>query len=183
VPSFRNPGARLHRRAASLIYDGASIFHLFRSELMPTNYLPAGYHCVIPYLAVHDAKAAIDFYKKAFGAEEVMRMPHPDGRIAHAELKIGDAHIMLADEFPEMGARAPKTVGGTPVTIMIYVPNVDQVVERALAAGATLDRAVADQFYGDRNGGVTDPFGHKWFVATHVKDVTPAEMKAAMANS
>ena len=150
---------------------------------MPTNYLPAGYHCVIPYLAVHDAKVAIEFYKKAFGAEEVVRMPHPDGRIAHAELKIGDAHIMLADEFPEMGARAPKTVGGTPVTIMIYVPNVDQVVERALAAGATLDRAVADQFYGDRNGGVTDPFGHKWFVATHVKDVTPAEMKAAMANS
>lgn len=148
---------------------------------MPTNYLPEGYHCVIPYLHVHDAKAAIEFYKKAFDAQEVMRMPSPDGRIMHAELKIGDAHIMLADECPERGVKGPKTVGGTPVTIMIYVPNVDQVVKQAVQAGAHLDREVADQFYGDRNGGVTDPFGHVWFVATHVKDVTPEEMKQAMA--
>jgi PhnB protein len=148
---------------------------------MPTHYLPEGYHCVIPYLAVHDAKAAIEFYKKAFNAQEVMRMPSPDGRIAHAEMKIGDAHIMLSDEFPQMNARGPKAIGGTPVKIMIYVPNVDKVVDQAVAAGATLDRPVADQFYGDRNGGVTDPFGHVWFVATHVKDVTPEEMKKAMS--
>lgn len=148
---------------------------------MPTHYLPEGYHCVIPYLAVHDAKAAIEFYKKAFNAQEVMRMPSPDGRISHAEMKIGDAHIMLSDEFPQMNARGPKAIGGTPVKIMIYVPNVDKVVDQAVAAGATLDRPVADQFYGDRNGGVTDPFGHVWFVATHVKDVTPEEMKKAMS--
>jgi PhnB protein len=148
---------------------------------MPTPYLPAGYHCVIPYLAVHDAKAAIDFYTRAFDAEEVMRFPMPDGRIAHAELKIGDAHIMLADETPEQKFFGPKKVGGTPVQIMIYVPNVDQTVKNSLQAGASLDREVADQFYGDRTGGVTDPFGHKWYIATHVKDVSPEEMKAAMA--
>jgi len=150
---------------------------------MPTSYLPAGYHCVIPYLAVHDAKAALEFYKLAFGAEEVMRFPQPDGKIGHAEMKIGDAHIMLADEYPENNVLGPKAIGGTPVQIMIYVPNVDQVVDQALAAGATLDRPVADQFYGDRNGGLTDPFGHKWWVATHVKDVSPEEMMAAQTNS
>ena len=149
---------------------------------MPTPYVPAGYHCVIPYLAVHDANAAIDFYKRAFGAEEVMRFPMPDGRIAHAEMKIGDAHIMLADETPEQKFFGPNKVGGTPVQIMIYVPKVDQIVKNSLAAGATLDRDVADQFYGDRTGGITDPFGHKWYIATHVKDVSPEEMKAAMAN-
>jgi PhnB protein len=149
---------------------------------MPTNYLPEGYHCVIPYLIVDNANAAIDFYKQAFGAEEVMRFQQPNGKIGHAELMIGDAHIMLADEAPHIGALSAKSVGGTPVSIMIYVPNVDQVVDRALKAGAKLDRAVSDQFYGDRNGGVTDPFGHKWWIATHVKDVSPEDMEAAMSN-
>src|SRR5689334_13015438 len=132
------------------------------------NAVPDGYHSVIPYLIVDGAAAAIDFYQTAFGAIEVMRMPGPDGKIGHAELKIGDSHIMLADEHPQMGAIGPKTVGGTPVKLMVYLEDVDAAVERAVAAGATITRPVADQFYGDRTGGIDDPFGHSWYVATHI---------------
>jgi PhnB protein len=140
------------------------------------HYIPDGYRAVIPYLSVRGAVQAIDFYKKSFGAEEVMRMPLPDGKIAHAELKIGDAHIMLADENPQMGHRSPQAIGGSPVMVMIYVSNVDETVQKAVANGATLTRKVEDQFYGDRNGSIDDPFGHRWMIATHIEDVTPEEM-------
>jgi PhnB protein len=139
--------------------------------------IPDGYHSVTPYLIVDGAAAAIDFYKKAFGATEIFRMGAPGGRIGHAEIRIGDSHIMLADEFPEMDAKSPKIFGGSPISLLVYVENADAVVERAVAAGATLVRPVKDQFYGDRSGGVKDPFGHSWYVATHIEDVSPEEMK------
>jgi PhnB protein len=143
--------------------------------------IPDGYHAVTPYLHVKDAARAIEFYERAFGAKLLFRMNQPDGRVGHAELQIGDSRVMLADEFPELGVRSPGTIGGTPVTIHLYVPDVDATVQRALAAGATLTRPVEDQFYGDRNAGLTDPFGHVWFVATHVEDVPPDELERRAA--
>ena len=143
--------------------------------------VPAGYHSVTPYLIVDGAAAAIEFYKKAFGAVEVMRMPGPDGRIGHAEILIGDSHVMLADENPSMNARSPKSVGGSPVSLLVYVEDVDKVVDRAVAAGAKLERPVENKFYGDRMGGVEDPFGHLWYVGTHIEDVSPEEMQKRTA--
>lgn len=143
--------------------------------------IPAGYHSVTPYLIIDGAAAAIEFYKKAFGATEVLRMPSPDGRIGHAEITVGDSHVMLADESREMNARAPRSVGGSPVSLLLYVEDVDRVVERAVAAGAKLVRPVEDKFYGDRMGGIEDPFGHQWYVGTHIEDVSPEEMKKRMA--
>jgi PhnB protein len=143
--------------------------------------IPEGYHTVTPYLIVKGAARAIDFYVRAFGAKELFRMAQPDGRVGHAELQIGDSRVMLADEYPEIGAKSPQAYGGSAVTIHLYVPDVDAVVERAVAAGAQLTRPVADQFYGDRNGGVTDPFGHAWFVSTHVEDVSPEEIERRAA--
>jgi len=143
--------------------------------------IPDGYHSVTPYLIVDGAAEAIEFYKKAFGATEVMRMPAPGGRIGHAEIKIGDSHVMLADENAEMGARSPKAVGGTPLSLLVYVDDVDATVKRAVTAGARLDRPVENKFYGDRMGGIEDPFGHQWYVGTHIEDVTPEEMKKRMA--
>jgi len=140
-----------------------------------------GYTRITPYLVVHGASQAIEFYKTQFGAVEDVRMDGPDGSVAHAELKIGDAVFMLADEVPEMGYRGPKTLGGSPVSLLLYVEDVDVVVEKALASGATLLRPVADQFYGDRTATLVDPFGHTWTVATHVEDVTPEEMQRRMA--
>ena len=138
--------------------------------------IPDGYPRVTPYLHVDGASRAIEFYSTVFGATERMRMPAPGGRIGHAELQIGDSVIMLADEFPDMNVRGPKTIGGTPVTVMVYVEDVDQVLDRAIKAGAKEIRAVMDQFYGDRSGEFEDPFGHRWNVATHVEDVPPDEM-------
>jgi PhnB protein len=135
---------------------------------------------------VQGAADAIGFYKKAFGATEVMRMPGPGGTIGHAEIQVADSRIMLADEFPEMNFRSPRSVGGTPVNLHLYVPDVDKVVKKALAAGAKSLRPVADQFYGDRGGTVEDPFGHVWHIATHIEDVPMKELKkraAAMAAS
>lgn len=143
--------------------------------------IPEGYHSVTPYLIVDGAAAAIEFYKKVFGAVEVMRMPAPGNRIGHAEIRIGDSHVMLADENAEMNARSPKTVGGSPLSLLVYVENVDDTVKRAVAAGARLDRPVEDKFYGDRMGAIEDPFGHQWYVGTHIEDVTPEEMKKRMA--
>lgn len=143
--------------------------------------IPAGYEAPIPYLIVQGAAAAIDYYKKAFGATELMRMAGPDGKIGHADLVIGGGHVMLADESPQVNQRGPKSIGGTPVSLCVYVDDVDAVVQRALAAGGTLTRPVADQFYGDRTGGLTDPFGHLWFVMTHVEDVSEEEMKKRAA--
>jgi PhnB protein len=143
--------------------------------------IPEGYHTVTPYLTVDGAGRAIDFYKQAFGAELLVRMDGPDGKVGHAELQIGDSRIMLADEFPNMGGKSPQTLGGSPVAIMLYVEDVDTMYRQALAAGAKEDRPLQDQFYGDRMGSVMDPFGHKWFLGTHVEDVSPEEMKRRSA--
>lgn len=143
--------------------------------------IPDGYHTATPYLIVKGAAKAIEFYKKAFGATESMRMAQADGRIGHAEIKIGDSPIMLADESPEMGARSPQSLGGSPVSIMLYVEDVDTTFGQAVAAGAKVQRPVADQFYGDRTGGVEDPFGHVWYIATHVEDMSPNEMRKRAA--
>ena len=148
---------------------------------MPVKPIPDGYHSLTPYLIVNGAARAIDFYRRAFGAVELLRMEEPDGRVGHAELRIGDSTVMLADEYPEIGARTPQTIGGTPVSLVLYVEDVDATVARAVAAGAKLTRPVADQFYGDRTGGLTDPFGHVWYVATHVEDVSPEEMERRRA--
>jgi len=141
---------------------------------MPVKPIPEGYHSVTPYLIVTGAARALEFYERAFGAK--VFCPPPSGGSAHAELEIGDSRIMIADEFPEIGARSPQSVGGSPVTIHLYVDDVDATFERAAAAGAEVTRPLADQFYGDRSGGLTDPFGHRWFVATHKEDVEPAEL-------
>ena len=143
--------------------------------------IPEGYGTVTPYLIVNDAARAIEFYKQAFGARETFRMARPDGRVGHAEIKIGDSNVMLADEHPEIGARGPQSIGGSPVTFLLYVADVDAQVERAVKAGAKLVRPVADQFYGDRTGGVEDPFGHVWYIATHVEDVSPEELQRRAA--
>ena len=143
--------------------------------------IPEGYPQVIPYLCVDGAEAAIQFYRSVFGASERMRMGAPGGRIGHAELQLGDSVIMLADEFPEMGNLSPKSIGGTPVTLSVYVEDVDAVFARAVSAGAKELRAVENQFYGDRSGQFEDPFGHRWSVASHVEDVPPDEMERRAA--
>ena len=145
------------------------------------NYLPKGYNTATPYLIIDGAAEAIEFYKDIFGAQEVMRMPGADGKIGHCEIKIGDSMIMLADECPERGAKSPKAFGGSPISIMLYLPDVDAVVKKAVDAGAKLTQPVEDKFYGDRAGGFTDAFGHQWYIATHVKDVSPEEMAKAAA--
>lgn len=137
--------------------------------------IPDGYHGATPYLCCKDAAGAIAFYKKAFGATELMRLADPTGRIGHAEVKIGEAVIMLSDEHPEMGVRSPQSLGGSPVGIHLYVEDVDALSKQAVAAGAKLVRPVADQFYGDRTSTLEDPFGHRWFIATHKEDVSAEE--------
>jgi PhnB protein len=140
--------------------------------------IPEGEHSITPYLVIQGAAKAIDFYRKAFGAKEVMRLSDPKGdKVGHAELMIGDSKVMLADEYPDFGFRAPPAIGGTPVSLLLYVNDVDAVFQRAVAAGAKELRPVANQFYGDRMGTLQDPFGHVWSIATHVEDVPPEEMK------
>ena len=152
-----------------------------------TKPVPEGYHTVSPYLGVEDAARAIEYYVQAFGAKEVVRMNAPDGTIGHAELEIGDSRVMLADPFPQSSTRPPKELGGSSVSIFLYVEDVDATVKQAVDAGATLTMEVADQFWGDRFGSFRDPFGHSWSVATHVEDVPPEEIaeraKTAMAGS
>jgi len=139
--------------------------------------IPPGYHSVTPYLCIDGAADAIDFYKKAFGAKERMRMGAPGGKIAHAEITLGDSILMMADEFPEMDFRSPKARGGTPVTLHIYVKNVDQAFARAVEAGATVKQPVKNQFYGDRSGTLQDPYGHIWHLSTHVEELSMMEIK------
>jgi PhnB protein len=143
--------------------------------------IPEGYHAITPYLVVKGAARAIDFYKKVFDAREKFRMEGPGGTIAHAELEIGDSIIMLADENPQHGALSPGTVGGTPVSIMLYVEDVDRVAGTLSKAGAKTLRPVQDMFYGDRSGGFEDPFGHRWHVSTHIEDVSPEEIERRLA--
>ena len=138
--------------------------------------IPEGYEGATPYLIIKGAAKALDFYKKGFGATEIMRIPASGGAVGHAEIKIGEAIIMLADEFHALNHRSPQSLGGTPVSIMIYVEDVDTFVKRAIAAGAKVNQAVENKFYGDRSGSLEDPFGHQWHFATHVEDVPPDEM-------
>jgi PhnB protein len=139
--------------------------------------IPDGYQSLTPYLIVDGAARAIEYYQKVFGAIELMRMAGPDGKVGHAELLINDSRIMLADEFPQMGARGPHSIGGSPVSLMLYVVDVDDTAKRAIDAGAKLTRPIEDQFYGDRTGGLEDPFGHHWHIATHKEDVSPEELQ------
>jgi len=152
---------------------------------MAVKPIPEGYHSVTPYLAVDDAAGAIEYYKKAFGAKERVRMDAPDGKIGHAELEIGDSLVMLSDPVPDASTRPPSELDGTSASVFLYVKDVDAVVGKAVKAGATVTMEVADQFWGDRFGSIKDPFGHVWSIATHVEDVAPEEMaeraKQAMA--
>ena len=143
--------------------------------------IPESFRSLTPYLIVKDGSKAIAFYKAAFGARELSRLDAPDGKVGHAELMIGDSRLLLADEFPEWNARSPKTIGDSPVYILLYVEDVDAVANRAVAEGAALSQPVTDQFYGDRNCLMTDPFGHRWLIATRVEDVSPEEMKKRSA--
>jgi PhnB protein len=147
---------------------------------MAVKPIPDGYYTITPYLVMKDAARALDFYKKAFGATELFRFPGPGGKVGHAEIKIGNSPLMLADEHPEMGFRGPQALGGTPVSILLYVEDVDARFNQAIAAGATVMRPVQDQFYGDRSGTLTDPFGHVWTIATHKEDVSMEEMHRRM---
>lgn|SRR5690606_10572656 len=148
---------------------------------MAVNPTPEEYRGVTPYLIVHDGKAALDFYKRAFAAEEIVRMDAPDGKLQHAEVKIGGGIVMLADAFPDRGYNGPQTYGGTPVSMVFYTPDVDAVFAQAIAAGAEELMPVEDKFYGDRMGSLKDPFGHIWHISTHVEDVTPEEMQKRIA--
>jgi len=146
------------------------------------SHIPTGFNTITPYLIIKGAAQAIEYYKKVFGATEVLRMDQPDGKVGHAELKIGDSRIMLADENPKLGQGhvSAASVGASPVSLYLYIPDVDRVVERAVAAGAKILKPVQDQFYGDRSGFLQDPFGHLWSVATHVEDVAPQELEERM---
>ena len=150
---------------------------------MSVKPIPEGYTSLTPFLCIDGAAAAIDFYKAVLGATERFRLGGPDGKVGHAELEIGDSVIMLADEHPEMDARGPKTVGGTPVSLHVYVEDADSVFERAIEAGGEALRPVEDKFYGDRAGSFEDPFGHQWHVATHVEDIPPDEMSKRAAEA
>jgi len=143
--------------------------------------IPKGYHAVTPYLSIRGAAQAIEFYKRAFGAKELLRMPGPEGKLGHAELKIGDSHLMLADESPEMDFLAPQSRGGTTVQLHLYVKDVDATVQKAVAAGGKLTRPLEDKFYGDRAGTIEDPYGHVWYIATHTEDVSPKEIDRRLA--
>lgn len=146
------------------------------------SYIPKDYNSVTPYLIVKGAAQAIEYYKKVFGATELYRMNGPDGKVGHAEIKIGDSHIMLADENPSMGQghTSAATIGGSPVSLYVYLPDVDRVVERAKTEGAKILKPVEDQFYGDRSGFIQDPFGHLWGIATHIEDVAPKDLEERM---
>ena len=148
---------------------------------MPVSPIPAGYHSVTPYLIVNGAARALPWYVQAFGARELMRLSGPGGKIGHAEIEIGGSHVMLADEFLERDAKSPANFGGSPVSLPLYVPDVDATVARAVKAGAELKRPVEDMFYGDRMGTLLDPFGHTWHIATHIEDVTPDEIERRTA--
>lgn len=171
----------VRRRGRKWIATHVSCSILHKEMHMAVKAQPDGYHSVTPYLIVRGGKRAIDFYTKAFGASEQMRLDAPGDTIGHAEIKIGDSIVMLADENPDWGAKSPDAYGGSPVHLMIYVQDCDSVFKQAIGAGATETRPVKDQFYGDRSGTVTDPFGHSWTIATHKEDLSPEEINKRMA--
>lgn len=148
---------------------------------MPVKPVPDGYHTVTPYLVVNGGASALEFYKKVFGATELTRFDGPDGKLAHAEIRIGDSIVMLSDEFVDRGFRGPQSIGGSPVGLMVYVDDCDKMFNRAIAAGATVKKPLEDQFYGDRSGTLVDPFGHLWTIGTHKEDVSPEELQRRMA--
>jgi PhnB protein len=148
---------------------------------MPVPFIPPGYHALTPYLIVDGAAQALAWYTQVLGATELMRLPAPGGRVGHAEIEIGDSRIMLADENADHDARAPEAFGGSPVSLLLYVPDVDATLALAAAAGATIKAPAEDKFYGDRMGSLVDPFGHSWSIATHIEDVAPAEMERRLA--
>jgi PhnB protein len=150
---------------------------------MSVNPIPEGYQTVVPYLAVHDGAAALDFYSRAFGAKELFRMPTPDGKIGHAEMQLGDCRLMLSEPFPGMSTKSPKDLGATTGGLFMYVQDVDAAMQKAVDEGATVLSAAEDMFWGDRFGTVTDPFGHTWSLATHVEDVPPDEMEQRAATA
>jgi PhnB protein len=152
-------------------------------KIRRVGHIPAGYHEVTPYLSVRGATRALEFYKQAFGATEVMRMPGPEGKLGHAEIQIGGSRVMLSDEYPEMQFMGPETRGGTTVHLHLYVKDVDAMAKRAVAAGAKLIRPVEDKFYGDRSGSVEDPFGHVWHLATHTEDLSETELRKRAAQA
>lgn len=147
---------------------------------MSVRKIPEGYATVTPYLIVRGGDRAIDYYQRAFGATELFRMPGPDGTVAHAEIRIGDSRLMLADELPQQGYKSPQTLGGSASGMMLYVEDVDATMARAVSAGGTIHEPVSNKFYGDRSGSITDPFGHMWTIATHVEDVSEEEMQRRM---
>lgn len=147
---------------------------------MAVNPIPSGYAGATPYLIIRDADRALAFYREVFDAKPVLHIKYPDGKVAHAEVAIGEGHVMLSEEMPERGFRGPLSLGGTPVSLLVYVKDVDAVFEKAIAAGAETRHPVADQFYGDRSGTIVDPFGHVWSIATHKKDMSAEEMQKAM---
>jgi PhnB protein len=147
------------------------------------RYIPSGYHCVNAYLTIKNCAAAIEFYKKAFDAVEIMRLEMGPDVIGHAEILIGDTRVMMSDEFPDMGMKSPTSLGGSSGYLMIYVPNCDEAITKAVAAGATLLRPATDEFFGDRVGQVTDPFGHRWAIHTMIEELTPEEIKVRMAKA
>lgn len=150
---------------------------------MTVKPIPDGYHSITPYLIVRDAARALDFYKQAFGAVELLRMAHPTGKIGHAEIKIGDSIIMMADEFPDHDIRSPESFGGSPVSLLLYVKDVDTAFPQAIAAGGTVIKPIADQFYGDRSGMLKDPFGHTWSISTHKEDLTPEQVQQRISGT
>jgi PhnB protein len=150
---------------------------------MKTQYRPQDFHSITPYLTVKNAGQALEFYKRAFGARERVRMPMPDGKVGHAELQIGDSVFMLGEECPEHGSVSPQTLEGSPVGLALYVENVDAAFERAVKAGASVTEAVGNKFWGDRTGSITDPYGHRWMLLTHIEDVSPQEMQRRMAEA
>jgi PhnB protein len=170
-----------HGHVYSVLLTSPSSQFLNQQEHAMTQPIPPGYHTLTPYLVVDGAADAIAFYTKAFGAEEVMRLEMPgSGKLGHAEMRLGDSIMMIGDAMPEFGAKAPGDFGGSPMSLMIYVPDVDAMVERAVQAGATIVRPIENHFYGDRAGRLKDPFGHEWTVATHVEDVPPEEISRRM---
>ena len=157
--------------------------HVWSVMKTKVNYIPDGFHAITPYLTVKNAGEAIEFYKRAFGARERVRMPMPDGKVAHAELQVADSIIMLGEECPDHGNVSPQTLEGSPVGLALYVNDVDSAFERAVQAGASVKEQVEDKFWGDRSGSVTDPCGHTWMLLTHIEDVPPQEMKKRMAEA